>query len=148
MDNNFKSIDFSNMNFPLENFTFKPPEIKMPEFDFNIEETAMFQQLKKIEALQNQHLEVLKSIEKNTASIESLVELMRSNNENQEVISELLDDMKALASAQNKDEADNWYKKIITKASNMISDVETMQKIIAWGSTLYTVLTPYLQNGG
>lgn len=84
-------------------------------------------------------LTLLKLIELNTASLAMLVDLISKNNENQDEIIRILTEVLEIAKANNKEEADNLYRKIMKKATTFTEDVEVIQKISTFASTMYTL---------
>lgn len=87
-----------------------------------------------------QSIELLKSIELNTANLAMIVDLINKNNENQDEIIGILSEVLEIAKAKNKEEADNLYRKIMKKATTFTKDVEAIQKLTVFAGTMYTLV--------
>ena len=94
-------------------------------------------------AFQDQSLELLKSINQNTANLYAVVELIRSSNEHQETVIELMGEILSIAKAKSKEEADSTYRKIMNKITTAIGDAETLAKVVGYATTVYSVVSTY-----
>ena len=88
-------------------------------------------------------MELLKSINQNTANLYAVVELIRSSNEHQETVIELMGEILSIAKAKSKEEADSTYRKIMNKITTAIGDAETLAKVVGYATTVYSVVSTY-----
>ena len=98
----------------------------------------------KTQEYQQKSLEVLQSINENTANLYTMVELINQNNEKQDELIALMTEILSLAKAKNKSEADSLFKKIMGKINDTADSVETMIKIVGWATTVYNMVLPLL----
>jgi len=99
----------------------------------------------KTQEYQQKSLEVLQSINENTANLYTMVELINQNNEKQDELIALMTEVLSLAKAKNKAEADSLFKKIMEKINNTADSVDSMIKITGWATTVYNMVLPLLQ---
>ena len=93
---------------------------------------------------QQKSLEVLQSINENTANLYSIVELINQNADKQDELIALLSEVLSLAKAKSKKEADNLFKKIMGKINDTTENVDSMIKIVGWATTIYNMVLPLL----
>lgn len=93
---------------------------------------------------QRKSLEMLQSINENTANLYTMVELINQNNEKQDELIALLSEILSLAKAKSKAEADSLFKKIMGKINNTADSVDSMIKIVGWATTVYNMVLPML----
>jgi len=93
---------------------------------------------------QQKSLEVLQSINENTANLYSIVELINQNADKQDELIALLSEVLSLAKAKSKKEADNLFKKIMEKINDTTDNVDSMIKIVGWATTIYNMVLPLL----
>ena len=93
---------------------------------------------------QQKSLEVLQSINENTANLYAIVGLINQNNDKQDDLIALLTEILSLAKAKSKKEADNLFKKIMGKINDTTDNVDSMIKIVGWATTIYNMLLPLL----
>ena len=98
----------------------------------------------KTQEYQQKSLEVLQSINENTANLYTMVELINQNNEKQDELIALMTEILSLAKAKNKSEADSLFKKIMGKINDTADSVETIIKIVGWATTVYNMVLPLL----
>ena len=98
----------------------------------------------KTQEYQQKSLEVLQSINENTANLYTMVELINQNNEKQDELIALMTEILSLAKAKNKSEADSLFKKIMGKINDTADSAETMIKIVGWATTVYNMVLPLL----
>lgn len=115
----------------------------MPE----IEPVPLQEYFAKTEEYQKRSLEVLKSIEENTANLSSIVDLINHSNENQDQIIEIFTDILSIAKAKNKEEADSLFKNVSEKITSTTDTVDAIIKLTGWATTVYKIVVPLLQSG-
>ena len=93
---------------------------------------------------QQKSLEILQSINENTANLYSIVELINQNADKQDELIALLSEVLSLATAKSKKEADNLFKKIMGKINDTTDSVDSMIKIVGWATTIYNMVLPLL----
>lgn len=93
---------------------------------------------------QQKSLEVLQSINENTANLYTMVELINKNNENQDELIELMAEILSLAKAKSKADADTLFKKIMGKINNTTDNVDTMIKVVGWATAVYNMVQSML----
>ena len=98
----------------------------------------------KTQDYQEKSLEILRSINENTANLYTMVELINKSNDNQEELLDILTQILAIAAAKSKEEADSLFKKIMQKLTNTTSNVETMVKIMGWATSILEMVKSLL----
>lgn len=98
----------------------------------------------KTQEYQQKSLEVLQSINENTANLYTMVELINQNNEKQDELIALMTEILSLAKVKSKEEADSLFKKIMVKISDTTDNVDSMIKIVGWATTVYNMVLPLL----
>ena len=98
----------------------------------------------KTQEYQQKSLEVLQSINENTANLYTMVELINQNNEKQDELIGLMTEILSLAKAKSKAEADSLFKKVMSKINDTTDNVEAMIKIVGWATTVYNMVLPML----
>lgn len=98
----------------------------------------------KTQEYQQKSLEVLQSINENTANLYTMVELINQNNEKQDELIALMAEILSLAKAKSKAEAESLFKKIMGKITDTADNVDTMIKIIGWATAVYHMVLPLL----
>lgn len=93
---------------------------------------------------QQKSLEVLQSINKNTANLYTIVELISRSNDKQDELIALMTEVFSLAKAKSKEEADTMFKKIIGKINDTADSVDSILKIVGWATTVYNMVLPLL----
>lgn len=112
-----------------------------------IEPIPIREHFEKTEEYQKRSLEVLKSIEENTANLSSIVDLINHSNENQDQIIEIFTDILSIAKAKNKEEADGLFKNVSEKITSTTDTVDAIIKLTGWATTVYKIVVPLLQSG-
>ena len=90
----------------------------------------------KTQEYQQKSLEMLQSINENTANLYAMVELINKSNENQEELLEILSEVLAIATAKSKKEAETLFAKAMKKLTATTDNVETMMKVMGWATTI------------
>lgn len=134
-----KMLSHGSLPDSLTHFQMPP----MPE----IEPIPIREHLEKTEEYQERSLEVLKSIEENTANLSSIVDLINHSNENQDQIIEIITETLSIAKAKNKEEADSLFKKVSEKITSTTDTVDAAIKLWGWATTVYNIVVPLLQSG-
>lgn len=86
---------------------------------------------------QQKSLEVLQSINENTANLYILVELINQGNDKQDELISLMTEVLSLAKAKSKEEVDTLFKKIMSKITDTADCADSMIKIGGWATTVY-----------
>lgn len=79
----------------------------------------------------------LKAIEQNTANLGEIVGLIQSSNTQQEEMLSILSEIMNIAKASNKEEAEKMWKKIMTKITSTVDGVDSITKLIGFGTIVY-----------
>ena len=115
-------------------------ESMVPPFSPIKDEWLMYEKMEEFVHLQKQNNEILQDIEKNTANLQILVDLIHNSVENQDQIISIMAEILAMAKANNKDEADSLCKRVMSKISDTVQNVETMTKIITFAKMFYNIV--------
>lgn len=140
---------------------FKLPEIEVPNVAPVIESmnskiqdhlSQIAEQHFKEENYKNEVLQTLKNIEANTVGLTEIIPLLSSNTSNQEKLLEVLTEALSIGTATTEAEARTKYRTFMDSASQTVEDVETMEKLLGFGKTIYHTAITYLkfkmENGG
>ena len=100
---------------------------------------------KKTQEYQQKSLEVLQSINENTANLYTMVELIKQNNEKQDELISLMTETLSLAKAKDKAEAESMFKKIMGKITDTVESADSIIKIAGWVTTVYNMVLPMLK---
>ena len=119
-------------------------EIHPPPF----EETPLGEHFKKTEQYQAESLEILKSIQENTANLYTLVELISNSNDNQDEIIGILSEIFELAKAKSEEEADKQFKKVMTEITDTVEAAESTAKLVGWLTSIYRIVKMVLKSKG
>ena len=115
-------------------------ESMVPPFPPIKDEWLMYEKMEEFVHLQKQNNEILQDIEKNTANLQILVDLIHNSVENQDQIISIMAEILAMAKANNKDEADSLCKRVMSKISDTVQNVETMIKIMTFAKMFYNIV--------
>ena len=139
----FEGMQMVEPNFPSLDYAtiYKQVATEMPEIEPIFPEGYF----EKTQEYQQKSLEILESINKNTANLYSIVELIKDSNEKQDEMIALVSEILALAKAKDKKEADSLYKKITSKISTEVKNVDAIIKLVGWATSVYQMISPYLQ---
>lgn len=94
--------------------------------------------------LQKQNHETLLAIEKNTANLQILVDLIHNSVENQDEIISMMAEILAIAKAKNIEEADSLCKRVMNKVSSTVQDVDTIVKLVSYAKIVYNAVQAWL----
>lgn len=142
----FKGFDVSKLTPVYPTFDYENINRQMQEHLQSIEIDPIIPDgyFEKTQEYQQKSLEVLQSINENTANLYTMVELISQSNDKQDELISLMTEILSLAKAKSKDEADTLFKKIMSKINNTADSVESMIKIVGWATTVYNMVLPLL----
>lgn len=126
----------------LENQLFE--EYQAPPF----EETPLGEYFEKTEQYRKESIEILKSIQENTANLATLVSLINQSNDNQDQIIELLSGIFAIAKAKSKEEAEGKFKKVMSNITTTVDSAEAMAKLSNWALFFFNMVITVINNTG
>ena len=112
--------------------------------DFKVDPIIPDGYFEKTQAYQQKSLEVLQSINENTANLYTMVELINQNNEKQDELLALMTEILSLAKAKSKADAQTLFKKIMGKINDTTDNVDTMIKIVGWATAVYNMVQSML----
>lgn len=141
-DNLFKGIELPNFSGRIQNMN------KLAE-----ENLAMIaEQHAKKEEYNQDVLNTLKNIEKNTGDISQLVSMLHTNSEKQVEILEIMKDIMAIGTSNTEEAAEGKYREVMNKITTTFEDAETMEKLLGYSKVVYhsvkEYIKLYIQNGG
>ena len=110
-----------------------------------VEPIPLREYMEKTEQYQAMSLQILESINQNTANLYTIVELINKSSEQQDEIVSLLVEILSISKAQTKKEASNWYRKSMDRINQTIKDGETLMKVVSFATSVYTAIQPLLQ---
>jgi len=142
----FKGFDVSKLTPVYPAFDYEAINRQMQEHinDIEIEPIIPDGYFEKTQEYQQKSLEMLQSINENTANLYTMVELINQSNEKQDELISLMTEVLSLAKAKSKEEADTLFKKIMGKINDTADSVESMIKIVGWATTVYNMVLPLL----
>lgn len=82
-------------------------------------------------------LQTLRNIEANTIGLNEIIPLLSGSIEKQDEILEFLKDSLAISASETTEEAEGKLRKILTKAGTLSTDIENIQKLTGFASTIY-----------
>lgn len=138
----FKGFDISKMTpvYPTMDYDFINQQMQDIEIDPIIPEGYF----EKSQEYQQQSLEMLKSINQNTANLYTLVDLISKSNEQQDEVIEIVSEILAIAKAKEKKEAESLLKKVMTKINDSVETADSMIKLVGWATTIYNMVITML----
>lgn len=142
----FKGFDVSKLTPFYPTFDYEAINRQMQEHlnDIEIEPIIPDGYFEKTQEYQQKSLEVLQSINENTANLYTMIELISQSNDKQDELISLMTEALSLAKAKSKEEADTLFKKIMSKINDTADSVESMIKIVGWATTVYNMVLPLL----
>lgn len=93
-------------------------------------------------------LETLKRIEKNTGDIGQIIALLQTSKMNQEKLLEIVSDIQSIAIAKDEEEADGKYRAVMKKITQLEEDASSMDTLLGYGKLVWNGVKAYLQNQG
>lgn len=156
MDDKFKPIDFDSsfgqMKEKLKDLDFS--RMALPTMDYElIHQQVLKNEIKPIfpegyfeksQEYQQKSLEMLKSINQNTANLYTLVDLISESNEQQDKVIEIISEILAIAKSKEKKEAESSLKKVMAKINDSVKTVDSMVKLAGWATVVYNMVITML----
>ena len=140
----FKSFDISKLvpAYPTIDYDFINRQIQedIQEIDPIIPEGYF----EKSQEYQQQSLEILKSINQNTANLYTLVDLISKSNEQQDEVIGIVSEILTIAKAKEKKEAESLFKKVTSKINNSVETADSVIKLFGWATTIYNMVITML----
>lgn len=142
MMENLKSIEIPKLEpiYPIFDYKTITQQISDSDRDSIIPEGYF----EKTQEYQQKSLEVLQSINENTANLYTIVELINQSNDKQDELISLMTEVLSLAKVKSKEEADTLFKKIMSKINETADSVDSIIKIVGWATTVYNMVIPLL----
>lgn len=142
MMENFKNFDISKITpvYPTMDYDFINRQMQEIEIDPIIPEGYF----EKSQEYQQQSLEMLKSINQNTANLYTLVDLISKSNEQQDEVIGIVSEILTIAKAKEKKEAESLLKKVMTKINDSVETADSMIKLVGWATTIYNMVITML----
>ena len=160
MDDKYSPIDpnssFGQMIEIFKNCDLSSITPTYPTHDYDYINRQMLENLQEIDPIipegyfeksqeyQEQSLEMLRSINQNTANLYTLVDLISKSNEQQDIVIEIISDILAIAKAKEKKEAESLLKKAMKKINDSVELADSMIKLVGWATTIYNMVTSML----
>ncbi|PKR79175.1 hypothetical protein CEY16_05355 [Halalkalibacillus sediminis] len=85
-------------------------------------------------------LDTLKGIEKNTASLPAIFEVLMDSREDHQEMMRLVQDLFEISQSGTVEEADSKYRKFMQRTSQIVKDAENMQKLSQWGMVAWEMV--------
>ena len=142
----FKGFDVSKLTpvYPTFDYGAINRQIQDNLNNIEIEPIILDGYFERTQEYQQKSLDVLQSINENTANLYTMVELISRSNDKQDELISLMTEVLSLAKAKSKEEADTLFKKIMSKINDTADSVESMIKIVGWATTVYNMVLPLL----
>lgn len=142
----FKGLDVPKLALGYPNLDYGAIYRQMQENIQNVEMEPIIPDgyFEKTQEYQKKSLEVLQSINENTANLYTVVELISRSNDKQDELISLITEVLSLAKAKSKEEADTMFKKIMGKINDTADSVDSIIKIVGWATTVYNMVLPLL----
>lgn len=90
---------------------------------------------------QEKSLEILRSIEENTANLHTIMSLIRGSNEDQDKIIRILEESLQIAKSATQKEAETRVKNIFGKIHDTVESVESTEKLLHWVCLIYKIIS-------
>lgn len=97
--------------------------------------------MKKTEDYQEKSLQILQSIEQNTANLYTVVDMISQSNDNQDKLIAIISEILMIAKAKEQAEADSLFKKAITAINDTVETAESIAKLYSWATMVYKIVT-------
>lgn len=121
------------------------PEFEMPELP-EFEAIPLAEHIERTGEYQQQSLEMLKSINQNTANLYTLVDLISKSNEKQDEVLSLISEILTIAKAKEKREAESIFKRVMTKINDTVETADSTIKLVCWATEIYNMVLTMLPN--
>ena len=137
-----KTLDkFKNIDLPSFAMLNMYPKIELSEIDMpELETISITEHIEKVEEYQRKSLEMLQSINANTANLYTLVDLISKSNEKQDQMLGLITEILTIAKAKGKREAESIFKKVVTKINDSVETADSVIKLIGWATAIYNMV--------
>lgn len=141
----FKSVDLSTWNL-VPSFDYDAINRQMQEHipDIEIDPIIPEGYFEKTQEYQQQSLEMLKSINQNTANLYTLVDLISKSNDKQDEMLDIISEILAIAKAKDKKEAESFLKKAMTKINGSVETADSIVKLVGWATAIYNMVVNML----
>jgi hypothetical protein len=127
---NFNDISKMKLNFSLPTFAEQDEGMRL----------AMEETHRKREDYNQDVLNTLKNIEKNTASLAEMINLLKESNVNQTELANIISEFMVIATVKDKDKANSLYRDVMDKLKFIASDADTFTKLTKFGVMIGTIL--------
>ena len=97
---------------------------------------------------QAESLELLRSIDENTASLFVIIDLISQSNENQDKILEILTEIFTIAKAKEQSEAESLFKKAVKTINETVETAESVAKMTNFAVMVFDFVKLILKNKG
>ena len=130
---------------PENRFQFETSALQDTVLDLKLDPIIPKGYFEKTQEYQEKSLEMLQSINENTANLYTLVELINQNGEKQDELIALMTEILSMAKAKTKADAESRFKKIMGKITDATENVEAIIKMAGWATTVYNIVSPMLK---
>ena len=141
----FKSFDITKLvpAYPTMDYDFINQQMQesVQKIDDPIIPEGYFE---KSQEYQQQSLEILKSINQNTANLYTLVDLISKSNEQQDEVIGIVSEILTIAKAKEKKEAESLFKKVTSKINDSVETADSAIKLFGWATTIYNMVITML----
>jgi len=94
----------------------------------------------------HESLRILKLIEKNTAGIQLIVELINENNDQQDELLTLLSEIHELAKAKSTNEVDASFTMLMKKIPQVVRDAEALARLSSYANIVFNFVMELIKN--
>lgn len=91
-------------------------------------------------------LETLQNIEKNTGDISQIISLLHNNSEKQVEILKVMQEIMSIGTSSTTDEAKSKYRTVMDTINTSFEDAETMEKLLGISKTFYHTALAYIKH--
>ena len=142
----FKGFDVTKLTPTYPTFDYETICRQMQEHIQDIEIDPIIPEgyFEKTQEYQQQSLEMLKSINQNTANLYTLVDLISKSNDKQDEMLEIISEILAIAKAKDKKEAESFLKKAMTKINGSVETADSLVKLVGWATAIYNMVVTML----
>lgn len=106
---------------------------------------SLIDHIEKNREYQEKSLEMLHSINENTANLSVLVELISKSNDKQDELLDLILEILTIAKAKEEKEAESMLKKVMKKITSVVDATDTMIKLTHLATIVYDAVVPILK---
>lgn len=142
----FKGLDVSKLTPTYPTFNYEAISRQMQENiqEIEIEPIIPESYFEKTQEYQQQSLEMLKSINQNTANLYTLVDLINKSNDKQDEMLGIISEILTIAKAKDKKEAESFLKKAMIKINGSVETADSIVKLVGWATTIYNMVVTML----